>query len=55
VVTEGETVSQSSNQKASEAAAAAGRKAYENGGLGQAMLHKSDGTIPEERTYGEDP
>ena len=41
VVTEGgETVSRNSNQKANEAAAiAAGRKAYEDGGLGQAVLH----------------
>jgi hypothetical protein len=57
VVTEGgETVSRNSNQKANEAAAiAAGRKAHEDGGLGQAVLHKSDGSIREERTYGKDP
>ena len=57
VVTEGgETVSRNSNQKANEAAAiAAGRKAYEDGGLGQAVLHKSNGEIREERTYGKDP
>jgi hypothetical protein len=57
VVTEGgETISRNSNQKANEAAAiAAGRKAYEGGGLGQAVLHKSDGSIREERTYGKDP
>ena len=56
VVTEGgETVSRNSNQKANETAAiAAGRKAYEDGGLGQAMLHKSNGEIREERTYGKD-
>ena len=43
-------------RKASEAAAiAAGRKANQDGGLGQAVLHKSDGTIREERTYGKDP
>ena len=56
-VTEGgETVSRHSNQKANEAAAvAAGRKAHEDGGLGQAVLHKSDGSIREERTYGKDP
>ena len=56
VVTEGgETVSRNSNQKANEAAAiAAGRKAYSDGGLGQAMLHKSSGEIREERTYGKD-
>ena len=57
VVTEGgETVSRHENQKDNEAAAiAAGRKAYEDGGLGQAVLHKSDGSIREERTYGKDP
>ena len=57
VVTEGgETVSRNSNQKANEAAAiAAGRKAYQVGGLGQAVLHKSDGSIREERSYGKDP
>jgi hypothetical protein len=56
-VTEGgETVSRHANQKQSEAAAtAAGREAFGGGGLGQAVLHKSDGTIREERTYGKDP
>ena len=56
-VTEGgKTVSKHDNQKQAEAAAiAAGRKAYEDGGLGQAVLHKSDGVIREERTYGKDP
>ncbi len=43
-------------QKESERAAIeAGRKEQERGGLGQAVLHKSDGTIREERTYGKDP
>ena len=52
----GETVARNNNQKANEAAAiAAGRKAYEDGGLGQAVLHKSNGEIREERTYGKDP
>jgi Uncharacterized protein conserved in bacteria (DUF2188) len=57
IVTEGgEIVARNSNQKANEAAAiAAGRKAYERGGLGQAVLHKSNGQIREERTYGKDP
>jgi hypothetical protein len=56
-VTEGgETVSRNNNQKANEAAAIAeGRKALKDGGLGQAVLHKSDGSIREERTYGKDP
>jgi len=52
----GETVSRHRSQKESEAAAiAGGRKANRDGGLGQAVLHKSDGTIREERTYGKDP
>jgi hypothetical protein len=57
VVTEGgETVSRNSNQQANEAAAiGAGRRAYTEGGLGQAVLHKSNGEIREERTYGKDP
>lgn len=43
-------------QKAAEKAAIEeARAAYEDGGLGQAVLHKSDGTIREERTYGKDP
>jgi len=56
-VTEGgETVSRHRNQKEAETATRnAGRKAYSEGGLGQAVLHKSDGTIREERTYGKDP
>ena len=56
VVTEGgETVSRHSNQKANEAAAIeAGRKAHKDGGLGQAVLHKANGEIREERTYGKD-
>jgi hypothetical protein len=32
-----------------------GKKAEEDGGLGQAVLHKADGEIKEERTYGKDP
>ena len=58
VVTEGgETVSRHRTQKGAETAARiAGRLAYDGrGGLGQAVLHKSDGSIREERTYGEDP
>jgi hypothetical protein len=31
------------------------RKAETDGGLGQAVLHKADGEIKEERTYGQDP
>lgn len=52
----GRTVSSHATQAQSHAAAiAAGRLAHEGGGLGQAVLHKSDGTIGEERTYGRDP
>lgn len=31
------------------------RAVQKRGGLAQAVLHKSDGTIREERTYGKDP
>jgi hypothetical protein len=49
-------VSAHSTQRESEAAAIKlARGTYEGGGLGQAVLHKSDGTIREERTYGKDP
>ncbi|MDX0889658.1 DUF2188 domain-containing protein [Sinorhizobium medicae] len=52
----GKTLSNHASQKESEAAAVrAGRAAQASGGLGQAVLHKSDGTIREERTYGNDP
>jgi hypothetical protein len=52
----GETVSRHRKQETSEAAAVkAGHKAENDGGLGQAILHKRDGTIREERTYGSDP
>lgn len=53
---DGETISRHRKQETSEAAAIkAGRKAEDDGGLGQAILHKKDGTIREERTYGDDP
>lgn len=56
VTQSGKTLSTHDTQKQSEAAAiAAGRKAEASGGKGQAVLHKSDGTIREERTYGQDP
>ena len=52
----GRTVSNHATQKDAETAAvAAARKIYSEGGLAQAVLHKSDGTIREERTYGKDP
>ncbi|ACP24916.1 hypothetical protein NGR_c11310 [Sinorhizobium fredii NGR234] len=52
----GKTISTHETQKQAEAAAVkAGRAVHDGGGLGQAVLHKSDGTIREERTYGADP
>jgi hypothetical protein len=52
----GKTVSRHATQDESHrTAVAAGRNAYLNGWLSQAVLHKSDGTIGEERTYGRDP
>ena len=41
--------------EAEETAIAAGRAAYDSGGLGQAVLHKENGEVREERTYGKDP
>jgi hypothetical protein len=56
VESSGKTVSNHRTQAASEkAAVAAGHKAQNAGGLGQAVLHKADGKIREERTYGSDP
>lgn len=52
----GRTISKHRTQAAAERAAVrAGRKAHDSGGLGQAVLHKSNGRIREERTYGDDP
>ena len=52
----GTQLSNHETQKESEAAAiAAAKKAYKDGGLGQAVLHKANGEIREERTYGKDP
>lgn len=52
----GEVVSRHRKQETSERAAIkAGHAARDAGGLGQAVLHKTDGTIREERTYGSDP
>jgi hypothetical protein len=56
VTSGGKAVSQHRTQQASEKAAIkAGHQAQDKGGLGQAVLHKADGTIREERTYGQDP
>jgi hypothetical protein len=50
------TISRHDSQKEAEfAAIAAGRNTYVNGGIGQAVLHKTDGTIREQRTYGGHP
>ena len=52
----GRTVSNHRTQAASEAAAVTlGHQAENKGGLGQAVLHKTNGRIREERTYGADP
>ncbi|KQS55916.1 hypothetical protein ASG17_07650 [Brevundimonas sp. Leaf363] len=56
VTRDGKKVSGHRKQETAEKAATkAGRRALDEGGLGQAVLHKSDGTIREERTYGSDP
>jgi hypothetical protein len=56
VTLNGQTLSNHRTQRASEAAAIkAGHAAEDKGGLGQAVLHRTDGTIREERTYGKDP
>jgi len=52
----GRTISTHRTQVAAEKAAIkAGHKAQNRGGLGQAVLHKANGRIREERTYGGDP
>jgi hypothetical protein len=53
VTSNGRTLSTHRTQKGSERAATrAGRRAEAKGGLGQAVLHKSNRKIREERTYG---
>jgi hypothetical protein len=53
VTSNGRTISSHRTQKGSErAATAAGRRAEAKGGLGQAVLHKSNRRIREERKYG---
>jgi hypothetical protein len=52
----GKVVSTHRKQETSERAAVkAGNAVEKAGGLAQAVLHKKDGTIREERTYGSDP
>lgn len=56
VESNGRTISNHRTQAAAEKAAVkAGHQAQDNGGLGQAVLHKANGTIRGERTYGSDP
>jgi len=56
VALNGKTLSKHLTQNEShEAAKAYARKAYEDGDLGQAVLHKENGTIQTEHTYGKDP
>lgn len=56
VLLDKQVVSKHGTQKeAEEAATEEARVSYKDGGLGQAVLHKTDGTIREERTYGKDP
>jgi hypothetical protein len=56
VLLEKQVVSKHDTQKESERAAIEeARVTFKDGGLGQAVLHKSDGAIREERTYGRDP
>ena len=51
-----QAVSTHDTQLESETAARRlGRSAFERGGLGQAVLHRSDGEIRTEHTYGKDP
>lgn len=52
----GKVVSKHRKQEtAQNAAVKAGRAAEAAGGLGQAVFHKANGEIAQERTYGEDP
>ena len=52
----GRTLSQHRTQRASEKAAIrASRRIESKGGMAQAVLHKSNNRIREERTYGRDP
>lgn len=56
VKSNGRTISNHRKQSAAErAATSAGRRVRAAGGLSQAVLHRADGTIREERTYGSDP
>ncbi len=56
VTHKGATVSRHETQmEAEEAAIAAGHAAHEAGENAQTVLHKADGVIREERTYGDDP
>jgi hypothetical protein len=53
VTSNGRTISDHRTQRASEhAATSAGRRVEAKGGLAEAVLHKSNGRIREERSYG---
>ena len=56
VTSEGKVLEGFNTQAEAEAEAMRlAKNAEEDGELGQAVLHKADGEIKEERTYGEDP
>lgn len=56
VLLEQQVVSKHGTQQEAEAAAIQEAKAVHADGVhGQAVFHKQDGTIREERTYGKDP
>jgi hypothetical protein len=56
VTLEGKTVAKHPTQQQShDDARERARKIYEGGGLAQAVLHKENGTIQTEHTYGKDP
>jgi hypothetical protein len=56
VLLNGKTVSKHETQREShEDAKNRARNAFKKGGLGQAVLHKENGTIQTEHTYGKDP
>lgn len=56
VVLDGKDVSRHDTQlQAEERARKLGKAAQDKGGLGQAVFHRVDGQIAEERTYGADP
>ncbi|URK87741.1 DUF2188 domain-containing protein [Rhizobium sp. RCAM05350] len=56
VVLDGKDLSRHDTQlEAEDRARKLGKAVQEKGGLGQAVFHRADGQIVEERTYGADP